>query len=152
MTQEINAIIEKNLPAQVEEILQKQLAQGEKDAKELESTVKALEAQRKQTDLLEAQVNEYHKLDVRNSALELREKEVAEKERLIELSTMKIQLEEANKRADIVINFTNGLVRNTSFRKTVFDNENQAPYMGANNQWISPTPVHKNLTETSQAD
>ena len=149
MTEEIKAIIEKSLPAQVGEILQKQLAKGVQDAKGLEATTQALNTEMKRTTELRERIEDYKRLDDRNSKLEIREKAVAEKELLSELSAIKIQLEEANKRADMVMTFTNGLVRNTSFRKNVFDSENQNGYMGANNQWIQPMPVNKSLTETS---
>lgn len=148
MTKEINEIIKENLPAQVGEILQQQLAKGEKDAKELVATVSAFESERRTNNELRARIEEYTKLDTRNAALELREKEVAEKERVIELTTLKIELAEANKRADIAVNFTNGLVRNSEFRKHIFDSENQTGYMGPNNQWIQPSNVCKSFDET----
>lgn len=152
MTEEIKAIIEKNLPAQVGEILQKQLAEGVRNAKELEAMERLFNAETKRTTELRERIEEYKNLDDRNSKLEIREKSVTEKEFMLDMSVIKIQLEEANKRADMVMTFTNGLVRNTSFRKNIFDSENQAGYMGANNQWIQPASVNKSLTETNMEE
>lgn len=121
MTQEIEEIIKKNLPAQVGEVLQARL----KLATDLENTNKYLNSSIEKLQLREKElikeIEVYKKHDERNAALDAREKTLMERERLQEVTELKTKLEEANKRADMVKEFTAGLVRNVEFKKRVFD-------------------------------
>ena len=67
-------------------------------------------------------INSHKKLDERASELKSRESALKSKQRNLDISILEIKLEEANKRADVVTQFTSGLVRNTEVRKNYFSN------------------------------
>ena len=80
MTEEIKAIIEKSLPAQVGEILKQTLEKGKKDEAELKATVIAYDNARKEIEKHLAKINDYKQFDERNSKLEATgEAEIIEK-------------------------------------------------------------------------
>lgn len=152
MDNEIKKIIEKNLPAQVGETLQKRLREAEADRELVGEQIKALEDSDRIISQLSSSLAAYRQFDERNDKLTIRENAVGIKETQQKVDELNIRLEESNKRADIVVDFTKGLVRNTTFRKTVFDNENQAGYYGPNNEFIQPSPINKNSDETKTED
>lgn len=119
MKDEINAIIEKNLPAQVGETLKKRLEQADNDAAKI--------------SVMTEQVK-------------------SERERLQEVTELKTQVVEANKRADMVVSFTSGLVRNTDFKRTVFNNEHQNGHTNSQGQWVGNQSFNSNSTEDHRAE
>ena len=152
MDKKIRDIIEKNLPSQVGEVLKKRLEQAEEDEKSLKDQIKFNKKLILQEGELNRMISDYKKFDERNSKLNAREKEITRKEDMYSIAELTFKLEEANKRADVVTEFTRGLVRNTTFRKTIFDSENQDSYQDANGLMVYPTPVQKNLTETKEEE
>lgn len=152
MKDEINAIIEKNLPAQVGEALKKRLEQADNDAAKISVMTEQVKSERETSDSLRAEIREYEKFNDRNAALDKREKDLAERERLQEVTELKTQVVEANKRADMVVNFTSGLVRNTDFRRTVFNNEHQNGYTSSQGQWVNDRNFNSNGTEEHKAE
>lgn len=101
MGAEIEESIRKNLPANVGEILRKELAELDR-LRNVDTINKDLakknEYQAKEIQKNEAIVREYQS---READLVRRETEVKTKENDLEISILKIKLEEANKRADI---------------------------------------------------
>ena len=148
MENEIKDIINKNLPAQVGDLLKARLEQAVKDAETVKGLEQALERREKDIIALNLKIEDYKKLNYTAESLKDKDEKLKERERLLELTLLKLQLEEANKRSDIVINFTNNLVRNTSFRKSVFENQNTSGYSDRNGNWISPQSDSKNIDET----
>jgi hypothetical protein len=74
-----------------------------------------------------------------------------------ELEKVKYQLASEKEKTGFTKEVALGLVRNTIFRKTVFDSENQAPYQvpdpnphayQGQTTTVFPTPINKNLNET----
>lgn len=150
MTQEIEEIIKKNLPAQVGDVLKARLFKADVDEKALEAANKNIAALNSQVTTLQNTIAEHRKNDERNAGLDAREKALMERERIQEVTELKIKLEEANKRADMVQNFTLGLVRNIEFRKSISDSQYQASYYDGNN-YVQPTPINKSYDETKTA-
>jgi len=145
---QIEALIEKELPNQVGEALRKKLEQADKDAVEVARLRGELDYQIDVVNKLKEQLEEHRVLGEREIELEKREEKVEERERNIDLTLLTTRLAEAEKRADTVTEFTMGLVRNTTFRKNIYDNEDQAGYQDGNGNWIQPGPVNKHLEET----
>ena len=148
---EIQEIIKKNLPQQVGDMLKVRLEQAEKDAKkviELEEKLKQF-----QTTINEKQseLSAYKLLDERNSKLDEKEQFLNKKQHDLDLEILQQKFESEKDKSDFAKSIALGLVRNTEFRKSVFDSENQAPYYEGQN-YIIPTPVNKSLTETKSAD
>lgn len=152
MDKEIREIIEKNLPSQVGKVLKERLEQAEKDDQSIKDQIKRNNKLIIQERELNKTISDYKKFDERNAKLDARGKEISEKERNFRVAELSIKLEEANKRADVVTEFTKGLVRNTTFRKKVFDSENQNSYTDANGNTVFPTPINKSLTETKEEE
>lgn len=151
METEIKAIIEKNLPAQVGDVLKLRLEQAEKDVVKVKQQEEALQSKNVTITGLEKQVADYKKFDERNATLEAREKAVADGERNLKVATLEFQLTAEKEKTQFSKDVALGLVRNTEFRKHIFDSENQQGYQGANGQWIYPTPVNKSLDENKTA-
>lgn len=151
MEKEIEEIIKKNLPAQVGETLRKTLQQGEQYKAELDVTLGSLEIEKKKVISLSQQVEQYKVNDTRNLTLEARELKVREDERNLKVSTLEFQLASEKEKTQFSKEVALSLVRNTEYRKTIFNNENQQGYMGPNGVWVQPTPISKNLTEDKSA-
>jgi len=145
---EIQKIIEKSLPAEVGTILKERLEKAENDVVLLEEANKTIENLQKQKVKFEKRIADYQAFDTRNTELGAREEVVSELERNLKVSKLETQLEEANKRADIVKDFTSGLVRNTSFRKEVFSNEGHPSYTDQHGLIQYPPSTPSDTTET----
>jgi len=148
----LNEEIERSLPKQVGEALQKRLQEAEK----LEGKVRVLDTaiNNLSEDLKKALeensrlVEEADKVKLSAGFLESfekilkdREEAIKERERVRDIDTLKIQLEEANKRANMVASFTASLVRNTEFRRDVFGSSTEIGSMHWNsstqrNEWV----------------
>jgi hypothetical protein len=148
---EIQEIIKKNLPQQVGEVLKLRLEQAEKDAKkviELENKISQLE---KTVNEKQSELSSYKLLDERNSKLNEREELLNKKQHDLDLDILQHKLESEKDKSEFAKSVALGLVRNTEFRKSVFDSENQQSYYN-DNVWVQPTPINKQLTETKSAD
>jgi hypothetical protein len=129
LEEKFSKLIKEDLPGKVGDELKKVLLQAERDAKDLKDLQleygkleKKLVACEKDIDRLTLTLKEHVSLDLKKNALDTRE-------RNLKITELEIKLEEAHKRADIVQEFTSKLVRNTNFRKTVFDSEGtNVPY------------------------
>jgi len=149
MKTEIEEIISKNLPAQVGDVLKQRLTQA--DA--LENEVKQLREYKISHEAtikgLRAEIDKYIAFDNRNSALDAREKELAQRELNLGLEILKYQLASEKEKTEFTKTVALGLVRNTEYRKTIFDSEAQAPFVDANGNWQYPQPTSKNHEETN---
>ena len=147
MELEFKAIIEKNLPAQVGDVLKKKLEQADKDAADLSNARRANEDAVKKIEELNKQITDYKKFDERNAALEAREKACDIQERDLKVKTLEYQLQNEKDKTQFSKEVALGLVRNLEYRKNIFDSEIQSGYQGPNG-WVYPTPVNKSLDET----
>ena len=152
MNKEIKLIIEKNLPAQVGTVLKEALAKAESDAVALEESKKALVNLKEFNRSIEERLNAHGKLDAREVSVTAREVAVEKKEVRQEVDILTIKLEESEKRADAVTDFTTGLVRNTIFRKSILDSETPGAYQNPDGSWTYPAATNKSLTETKEKE
>ena len=148
---EIQEIIKKNLPQQVGDVLKVRLEQAEKDAKkviELEEKLKQFQTiiNEKQSELLA-----YKLCDERNLKLDEKEKVLNKKQHDLDLEILQQKFESEKDKSDFAKSVALGLVRNTEFRKSVFDSENQQGFY-KDNVWVQPMPINKNLNETKSAE
>jgi hypothetical protein len=150
LEKEIQESIKKNLPQQVSEVLRVRLEQADKDAKkvrEVESRVDCLnqEVMRANEKLLL-----YKEFDTRNSLLESAQKELETERNSLELEKLKYQLQAEKDKTQFSQNLAMGLVRNTEYKKTIFDSENVGglPVMDGQGYSHYPIPTNKHHTST----
>lgn len=122
MTDEIKAIIEKNLPAQVGEILKQVLEQGKKDSETVKQQTEKINELVKSLREKEELIKTYREFDERNSALDAREKSCEIQERNLKIKTLEYQLEAEKSKTVFSQNIALGLVRNIEYRRELFDN------------------------------
>jgi len=146
---EINAIIKKNLPAQVGENLQVVLAKAQSDAKDLDTlNIKhnKLVTEKNKVDkkLLKQEELEtkIHQLSVDRTKFEREQRDAKVKE-------LEYKLVEAERRADTIHGYTETLVKNTLVRKSVFGNNNTMGYSDSNGQWQDPRGESTDHNETT---
>ena len=126
MEKEISEIIEKQLPKQVGEVLQKRLSELENKEKELEvlkKKVANLEISEKEKI---EELNRHIDLDKKLSQISQKEVELNQKELKLNNTILEHKLEEANKRAELITSFIHGLVRNVEVRKEIFDSKSSS--------------------------
>lgn len=150
METEIKAIIEKNLPAQVGDVLKERLEQAEKDAVRVKQLEEQLGSRNQHVTKLETTISDYQKFDERNAALELREKNVGDAERNLKVATLEFQLVAEKEKTEFTKSVALGLVRNTEYRRTMYDNQNE-PYKDqyGNTMYQNKT---QNSDETKKAE
>jgi hypothetical protein len=125
LNKKIEDAIKDSMPSKVGDELKKLLEQGKSDAaKVIQLTNQNIDLSKTISTLNEKLTN-YAKLDERNATLEAREKKVAEDERQIELKTLQYQLEAEKAKTEFTKNVALGLVRNTEYRRKLFDNINE---------------------------
>lgn len=150
LQKEIQDSIEKNLPKQVGDTLRKRLEEADR----LETSLKVSEGRvetlsRELSKSIET-IEEYKRFDERNAALEVREKELKEKEIKFEIETLTYQLAAEKDKTEFSKNIALGLVRNTNYRKAIFDSENPGGYPMFDGQGNAHYPIatDRNYTET----
>lgn len=151
MTDEIKAIIEKNLPAQVGETLKKVLEQGKKDSETVEQQAEQIKKLLKTAQEKDELIQNYKKFDERNSALEAREKACEMQERDLKVKTLEYQLEAEKSKTVFSQSVALGLVRNTEYRRDLFDtvSDNSGRDQYGNTIYTNKT---QNSTETKRAE
>jgi hypothetical protein len=152
MEVEIQNIIKKNLPAQVGETLKKRLEQADIDASELKNYKEAVIGRDKTITELTKKIEEYKQFDVRNANIDAREVAVKEEERNMKVKNLEYQLQAEKEKTVLIREVTMGLVRNTEYKKTIFDNESQVGYTDSRGNWVQPGNINKSLDETTKAE
>ena len=147
MEQQIKEIIEKNLPKQVGETLQKRLAEADKNEKLLEIANQSLLTGKKAMEDADAAIDSLKTQLDKHKNLDKREKEITDKETAFEIEKLKYQLESEKDKTSFSKEVALGLVRNTQYRRDVFDNVSEP---GGTDQYGNRLYVNKtqNLTET----
>ena len=146
MTKEIAEIIEKNLPAQVGEVLKKVIEQGQKDAETVSLQTQMIGKLTKEKGELIAEIEKYKLFDNRNSKLEEKEIAVAEGERNLKISILEYKLQTESDKSKFVMDVTMGLVRNTNYRRTLVDNQNE--FGTVRDQYGNAVPVNKSQSSS----
>ncbi len=152
MTEEIRLIVEKNLPAQVGDVLKVTLDQAKKDAQLVElyrTQIKSFEETIREKNSI---IDEFKKMETRNAALDVRENSIKEKERVFSILELEYKLASEKEKTEFTKSIAMGLVKNTEYRKTIFDSENSAGYTDSNGVFHYPAPVSKSFIETKHAE
>jgi hypothetical protein len=123
MTSEIQAIIEKNLPAEVGNTLKIVLERGEKDAQRVEVLGVDLKNAKEQISDITAKLNKYISLDKYQDELDKREKAISEKERNQKVIEAELKAVEAEKRAGELAGFVGMVFKSPIFRKSIFGSQ-----------------------------
>ena len=157
ITQELQDVIEKNLPAQVGETLRKRLEQADLDAKKLENTTRLLVARdaavtalTKENESLKEQLGKHTELGKREDAV----KEAERDQKVFRLET---ELN-AERRISNTFDETLGkLVRNVEYRSRTLGNENLVIPGNPGGNGYQPTPgfpstMPVDRTKTSSAE
>lgn len=147
MQQEIKDIIEKNLPAQVGQVLQKRLKEAEENEAKYETLQKDHKDLRESYNNVVNTLSQHKELDEVKKGLDQREETISKREHDIEIETLKFKLTESEKRADMVQDFTKLLVRNVDVRKQVFDAESNQVH-NPNTGYMDYKNTTKSYSET----
>ncbi len=156
---QLQAIVTESLPNHVGEALQKRLKVAddleivvEDHLKTIKHKEELIEKKDDKIRRLEETISAHNDITVREREVQKREKDADKREMEAELDKVKYQLASEKEKSQFTKEVALGLVRNTTFRKTVFDSENQAPYQVPNGQYgstmVYPTPLNKSLNET----
>ncbi|OGB84453.1 hypothetical protein A3F66_07030 [candidate division TM6 bacterium RIFCSPHIGHO2_12_FULL_32_22] len=149
---EINELIKKSLPQQVGEQLRIRLEQADKDTLKVKQQEESLQNKNKTITELEKTISEYKKFDERNSKLEEREKKICEDELNFRVKILEYQLASEIDKTQFSKEVALGLVRNTEFKKSIFDSETMQPFLDNNGNWQYPSPTSKSHIETKKAE
>lgn len=128
MTDEIRAVIEKNLPAQVGDVLKKTLEQGQKDAAEVVRLKTDIEALKTSIVNHLRTIDEYKKKDSEYNATEAKAAAVAKAENDIKVTVAELKLAESEKRTADAINFVGMVFKSPVFRKIESETDNWQSY------------------------
>lgn len=144
LEKDLSESIKKNLPSQVSDVLKEKLNQADIDAALVISLKIHLEETQKSENELIQKLDEYKKLDDRNSKLDIREKELDYCERKQEIDKLTYQLSSEKDKTEFAKSIGLGLVRNIEYRKTIFDDERGST--GNLDQWGNP--IYSNVTKS----
>ena len=151
LEQELQESIKKNLPQQVGEVLKQRLEQADKDAKEVKTLFELTKQYKKETETLQQTIEGYKQFDTRNGLLDLAEKELEKERNKFEIEKLTYQLTAEKDKTEFSKSIALGLVRNTEYRKTIFDSENPGGNGVVDGQGNYHYPIisSRNYSETS---
>lgn len=151
---ELKDLIAKHLPQQVGEALKQRLADADRDKSLLVNTTKDLEQAKKQLEDAQWQVRRAGNLDTREKELRVLELQLESEKRALDLTVTQIRLEQAEKRADMVMEFTRVLVKSPEVKTSVFGTNGAVGGIVRNNGYDSvqsvPSPVSYTETKTTE--
>ena len=149
---EMQELINKNLPAHLSETLKERLELIPKLEKENDSLRKILDQERDYNKNLNLKLNEYMKYASIEDSLDRREKELREKEIKFEVECLKVQLAAEIYKTEYAREITLGLVRNTEYKKDVFNTKNIPGRTGENGMYIQPYSESSSSSEILKTD
>ena len=123
LDQDLKEAIGKHLPQAAGELLQERLKQADVDAALVVTQKERLDNLLGQVRELEAKLRTANEELGKHKALDKREEEISTRERNAEIAMLKVQLEAANGNTQFAKDIALGLVRNTEYRRNVFDSE-----------------------------
>ena len=123
---DLKELLTKHLPQATSDALQERLRQADADKATVERQKEQISGLNTQIKELQAQFNNASDELKKHGALATREAAVAEKERNADIAALKVQLEAAQGNTQFAKDVAMGLVRNTEFRRHVFDSENRS--------------------------
>ncbi|MDY6893933.1 MAG: hypothetical protein SVO01_00720 [Thermotogota bacterium] len=138
---DINEVLEKNLPAHLSKALQNRLNEADKIFEQNKSLKDSFETVSIKEKELKVKVNKLTEELVEHEHLDQRQKSILMKELNQELFEAKTKLEASEMVNSKIINFVALLMRNVDFRKEVFKNHDQ--------NWCGENAVY---TESSRTE
>jgi len=149
---EIKIAIEKNLSAEVGKTLKVVLEKAEKDAEQVGQLSKQVEALKNTLLESQAELRKHEQLDLRMKSVEDAEKKNTQDALKIKTDTLEYQLETEKDKTKFVTGVAMGLVRNTEFRRSLFDNA--VDFNAAVDQYGNHIPITRtqNSTETNTTE
>ena len=123
LDQDLKEAIGKHLPQAAGELLQERLKQADADAATVVTQKERLDNLLGQVRELEAKLRTVNEELGKHKALDKREEEISARERNAEIAMLRVQLEAANTNTQFAKDVALGLVRNTEYRRSVFDSE-----------------------------
>jgi len=152
--QEIKDIIKKNLPEHVGEILKERLAQAEADSKKVEELTESVSFYINEIKKLDEVICSYQKSDSKFQDLDSRENKLEKERNSLEIEKLKYQLSAEKDKAETIKSIALGLVRNTEYRKEIFDSENVGgtPVIDGQGNYHYPQPTSRVYTETRREE
>lgn len=147
---EIKEAIGKHLPQQVSDVLQERLKQADIDAATVVTQKDKLGSLVAKVSDLEANLRTANEELKKHGELAAREAAVAEKERNAEITALKVQLEASQGNTAFAKELALGLVRNSEFRRQVFDNHyTQEPIIPPGSNYQSGTATSSSNRNTT---
>ena len=149
MQQEILEVIEKNLPAQIGEILKKRLILLDDYETQIKELNKTIERNREDLSELKKNIKKLEQLKLDEQDINERIKAVAEKERLMQVFELELKLSESEKRITEIVNFASMVLKSPVYRKTTNENTSYYTQYVDNAQKSVPS---KTITETFEQE
>lgn len=150
LNQDLKDAIDKNLSNEMGKRLQerfKELEEKEVKLSRLEQELKNVTDERDAANETLRKIRSLEAVIEENKNLLNKVETEQRNQKIFELET---KLAASEKIAQDITNITMGLVRNTSFRKSVYDSEQEfgGGHFDSNNNWIAPKNTVKNYQET----
>lgn len=123
LQKEITEAIEKQLPAQVGDLLKKRLVKAEEDEVKVAQLHELLNTKREAISNLEAKLSKYQELDAYKKLLDDRENTISLKERNIKVFEAELKTVEAEKRVNEMFNLVGTVFRSPVFRSSYNKND-----------------------------
>jgi len=138
---QLKEVIEKNLPKQVGETLQKRLEELERVERDYKTKVEVEKNLRKEIDELNERLKSQEELQVWRVQLWDKESKLEERERNLEIELLKVKLEESNKRADTSKELVSLVFKNSTYKYSEFNKDQvlASPVLGSHGNTYYPT-------------
>lgn len=149
MEKEISEIIEKNLPAQVGDVLRKRLQQADEYEGLIKLQVESIKIKDELIEKQDAEIRAYKRFDDRNAVLDQKEKDVSNAQIELRIKTLEYQLDSEKDKTNFSKDVALGLVRNLEYRKSMVGSESQNGYTDSSGRWVQPGGSNKSNEETT---
>lgn len=127
MQKEMEEVIKKNLPAQVGEVLSKELERLYKVETEYNYYRDIISKNEVEIKELKGEISKHISLDDKLKSIQAAQDKLDVDNRDLKIKTLEYQLEGEKDKTNFTKEVALGLVRNTEFKRTLFDNVNE-PY------------------------
>lgn len=150
---DLNASIEKNLPAQIGEVLRKRLQQAEIDAKKVTSLTEDVKYYQETLDAVNKKLVSQQELERKEENVAAKLLDLDTRERNIKIQILETQLTEANKRADISKELVTLVFKNPTYKTTEFNSINKnVPYNTSGYTQYNNESTSESKTTTKETD
>lgn len=152
LEKDMQELIKKSLPAHLSDTLNERLDLIPKLEKENDSLTKLLNTIRENNNELNNKLQEYMKYASISAGFDQRERELKEKEIKFEVDSLKVKLEAEQYKSQFSKEVVLGLVRNTEYRKEVFNNHAVNGRTGESGMYLQPYNEVNTSTENRKLE